>query len=274
MTSSVYALNAANFFMADVRDGLGPFLGVFLQQKNWSPASIGLVMTIGGYAGMVATAPLGALVDATHAKRAIMIGSALTISVASMAILFMPSFPATAASQIATGIAGAAVVPAIAGITLGLVRQAGYALQLGRNEAFNHAGNVFAAFAGGGLGYLFGLQAVFYVLAAMALASVIAVLAIAPRDIDNKAARGLSEKAGAVQSSLGVLFTCKPLIGLTARILDGTGRVNVGLGVVMTAQCIGARLEPRVALLLWIGLTPLMAEACDINTKLMKRTRA
>jgi hypothetical protein len=38
MTSSVYALNAANFFMADVRDGLGPFLGVFLQEKNWSPA--------------------------------------------------------------------------------------------------------------------------------------------------------------------------------------------------------------------------------------------
>lgn len=31
-------------------------------------------MTIGGYAGMVAAAPLGALVDATHAKRAIMIG--------------------------------------------------------------------------------------------------------------------------------------------------------------------------------------------------------
>jgi predicted MFS family arabinose efflux permease len=48
-------------------------------------------MTIGGYAGMVAAAPLGALVDATHAKRAIMIVLALTISVASMAILFMPS---------------------------------------------------------------------------------------------------------------------------------------------------------------------------------------
>ena len=75
-------------------------------------------MTIGGYAGMVAAAPLGALVDATHAKRAIMIGSALTISAASMAILFMPSFPATAASQIATRIAGAAVVPVIAGVAL------------------------------------------------------------------------------------------------------------------------------------------------------------
>jgi hypothetical protein len=29
------ALNALNFFMADVRDGLGPFLGVYLHSENW-----------------------------------------------------------------------------------------------------------------------------------------------------------------------------------------------------------------------------------------------
>ena len=52
MASSILALNALNFFMADVRDGLGPFLGVFLQQRHWSPGEIGIVMTIGGLAGM------------------------------------------------------------------------------------------------------------------------------------------------------------------------------------------------------------------------------
>jgi hypothetical protein len=30
----------AHFFLADMRDGLGPFLGVFLQEKAWSPAEI------------------------------------------------------------------------------------------------------------------------------------------------------------------------------------------------------------------------------------------
>jgi hypothetical protein len=44
MTGSQPALNALNFFMADVRDGLGPFLGVYLQSKKWSPAEIGLAM--------------------------------------------------------------------------------------------------------------------------------------------------------------------------------------------------------------------------------------
>jgi len=51
MMTSVIALNALNFFMADVRDGFGPFL---VQGKSWSPEEIGLVMTIGGYAGVIA----------------------------------------------------------------------------------------------------------------------------------------------------------------------------------------------------------------------------
>ena len=76
--SSITALNALNFFMADVRDGLGPFLGVFLQQQGWQPAAIGLVMTLGGIAGMAATTPLGLLVDATrHKRRAAMAASML-----------------------------------------------------------------------------------------------------------------------------------------------------------------------------------------------------
>jgi hypothetical protein len=34
MRKSLRALNAANFFMADVQAGLGPFLGVFLEQRH------------------------------------------------------------------------------------------------------------------------------------------------------------------------------------------------------------------------------------------------
>jgi predicted MFS family arabinose efflux permease len=82
MQTSIVALNALNFFMADVHAGLGPFLGVFLQQQHWPPAEIGVVMMIGGLAGMLATAPLGALVDQTQAKRAMILAAALIIVVA------------------------------------------------------------------------------------------------------------------------------------------------------------------------------------------------
>jgi hypothetical protein len=62
---SLFALNALNLFMADVQGGLGPFLGVFLQGRHWTPAEIGVVMTVGGIAGMAVTTPIGALVDRT-----------------------------------------------------------------------------------------------------------------------------------------------------------------------------------------------------------------
>jgi predicted MFS family arabinose efflux permease len=133
MNSSLAALNALNFFMADVQAGLGPFLGVFLQARHWSPAQIGIVMTIGGLSGMVVTAPLGAFVDRTVAKRSVVVATALIIAVASTAILLWPNFAVVTTAQIVTGIAGAAVGPAIAAITLGLVRQQGFPHQLGRN---------------------------------------------------------------------------------------------------------------------------------------------
>lgn len=42
------ALDAANFFLADVRDGLGPYLAIYLLTvQNWDEASIGVVMSIG-----------------------------------------------------------------------------------------------------------------------------------------------------------------------------------------------------------------------------------
>lgn len=68
-TRSLTCLSLLCFALADVRDGLGPFLGIFLQSHGWTPDSIGYVMTIGGLAGMAVTAPLGALADATRRKR-------------------------------------------------------------------------------------------------------------------------------------------------------------------------------------------------------------
>lgn len=219
MQSSVTALNAVNFFMADVRDGLGPYLGVFLQKEKWSPGEIGAVMTIGGMAGMIATTPLGALVDGLHAKRALMVVAALATVLGSFVILYFPSFAATAAAQTATGIAGAVIAPAIAGITLGLVRQKGFTHQLGRNEAFNHGGNVVAALLCGLFGYVFGLAAVFVVMAAMALFSLVALWFVDPKKIDYNAARGASAKAGDKVKGLSVLVTSKPLLILALTLL-------------------------------------------------------
>lgn len=96
-----------------------------------------------------------------------------------------------AASQVATAIAGAAIVPAVSGIALGMVRQAGFPRQNGRNQAFNHAGNVAGAALSGLLGWRFGLPAVFWLAAAFGALSIGSVLRIRPESIDDVAARGL-----------------------------------------------------------------------------------
>ncbi|MBV9591774.1 MAG: MFS transporter, partial [Hyphomicrobiales bacterium] len=49
------ALDASNFFLADVRDALGPYLAVYLlTERNWDAANIGIVMSIATIAGILA----------------------------------------------------------------------------------------------------------------------------------------------------------------------------------------------------------------------------
>ncbi|MEX6505378.1 MFS transporter [Jiella sp. M17.18] len=201
---SLAALCGLNFLLADVRDGLGPFLGIFLIGRGWGTDTIGYVMTIGGIAGMLATTPLGALADATRAKRMMVAVCAVLVIAASLGILFFPNFPVVAASQIGTGIAGAAIGPAIAGLTLGLVGQAGLAHQLGRNEAWNHGGNGVAAALSGFFGYEYGLVAVFVLMTVLAAGSLTALLFIRPEEIDHATARGLEHaKSGEAEKPSG-----------------------------------------------------------------------
>src|SRR5258706_14112806 len=88
-----YALDASNFFLADVRDGLGPYLAIYLlTEQKWDEARIGMVMSIATIAGIVAQTPAGALVDATKAKRFVMVAAALLVTTASLSLPLFPSF--------------------------------------------------------------------------------------------------------------------------------------------------------------------------------------
>jgi sugar phosphate permease len=71
-TRANVGLDATNFFLADVRDGLGPYLAIYLLTiQKWDEASIGVAMSIATAAGLIAQTPAGALIDATRAKRAV-----------------------------------------------------------------------------------------------------------------------------------------------------------------------------------------------------------
>lgn len=61
-TASLRALDWANFFLADVRDGLGPYLAIYLLTTlRWTPEGIGIAMSVMGVATVVAQTPASTL---------------------------------------------------------------------------------------------------------------------------------------------------------------------------------------------------------------------
>jgi MFS family permease len=219
-------LDALNFFLADVRDGLGPYLAIYLLTvQKWDEASIGVVMSVAAVAGIVAQTPAGAMIDKTTAKRAAVIVAAVIVTLGSIVLPLYPSFLFVATTQALTGVAAAVFAPALAAITLGIVGPKAFARRIGRNEAFNHAGNATAATLAGITAYFFGPIAVFWLMAAMAVASIFATLAVPASAIDHHVARGLDEstrgdKPDADQpSGFQVLLTCRPLLVFAASVV-------------------------------------------------------
>ena len=242
-SKGIWPLLSLNFFMADMQAGIGPFLGVFLSARGWQSGLIGTVMTVGGVAGMVMTTPAGALVDATKRKKLYVIIPGICTVIASGFILLSQSFWLVTMSQVATAVAGAAIGPAVSGITLGIVRQAGFNRQNGHNQALNHAGNMVGAGLSGLLGWQFGFTAVFLLAALFGVLSIISVLMIPSAVIDDDAARGLDktrDERGKV-GGIAALLECKPLLILAAALAcfhlgNGAMLPLYGLAVVSAKQ--------------------------------------
>jgi hypothetical protein len=64
-------LDWLNFFLADVQTGVGPFLAIYLAGYKWNEERVGLALTVGGIAGIIAQTPAGGLVDFLRSKRAL-----------------------------------------------------------------------------------------------------------------------------------------------------------------------------------------------------------
>lgn len=217
--SSVQALCLLSFFMSDVRDGLGPFLGVFLINDRWSAEDIGYVMTAGGIAGLVATLPAGILADATAHKRLLVSLAALLIMSGTLLLWFFPHPLMVYASQVTAGVSAALIGPLMAGLTLGLVGQRLFAHQLGRNEAYNHGGNMLSALLAGAASWFWGLGAVFLLMIVMTCGALMAAFAIREQDIDHRVARGLKPDETPTQMPSLATLVKMPALMLTGLTL-------------------------------------------------------
>ncbi|WP_313526048.1 MFS transporter [Shinella sp.] len=217
---SLVALAVLNFFLADARDGLGPFVDGFLATKGWSPMTLGFIATLGGVLGMIATPLFGAWVDASRHKRMLIIIPVVLVTAAALWTLSSPNNASVFGGQSATAIVGAVIGPALMGLTLGLVGEQQFPHQVSRNEFWNHLGNVVSLAGIYFATVMFGLTGIVGLMILTAAASVVAVLAIDPNRIDHAVARGLGHDDGTPgPSGYSVLVGSKGLILLAVVLM-------------------------------------------------------
>lgn len=225
MKASKQSLRALDFtclLIADVKDGVGIYLSVFLLTvRHWQPDAIGIIIAIPGIIGIIVQPPAGALIDHTRYKRYILAGASIVIAVCCWIIIRYGSFWPVAISQGITGVVQSVYAPCLAAITLGLVGQKLLPRRIGRNDTFNHAGNLVAAAAAGLIGHFFSYTGIFWFSIFQCFALIVAVLFIREKEIDHNLARGAAEdeKKEAASVSIWQLLKDRNIQLFTAAVM-------------------------------------------------------
>jgi MFS family permease len=187
---SIRALEATNFFLADVQTGLGPFLAAYLAGAGWNPGRVGVVLTVGGILTVLLQTPAGAMVDRAAAKRLILISASLLLATGAVLLSVTTRPWAVYSAQLLIGGAAPFLAPTLAAVTMGLVGVGRFDRQFGKNQSFNSAGNVFCALLIAGISRVFGNRAIFVTAAVLTVPTILSVLSIRRDDIDYEMARG------------------------------------------------------------------------------------
>ncbi len=188
--TSLNGLDWLNFFLAGMQSGFGPFVAVLLAFEGWSQENIGLVLSAGGFAGLLSQIPAGELLDATRSKRALVALGASVVALSALVIALWPTLAVVFAALVLQGLTGGLLGPAIAAISLGLVGHAALAERLGRNQRFASAGGVAATTLMGAIGYLSSYQTIFLAAAALAIPLLFALARIRPAEVHHGRACG------------------------------------------------------------------------------------
>lgn len=199
--SSILGLDALNFLMADVRDGVGPYLALYLKGGlHWQSGEIGIAMAVSSITAAICQIPAGLLVDSVSAKRLLVVISGIMVGIGCLLVVALPNLAMIVGAQAALGAASAIIPPALAALSLGIVGRKLFPARVSRNEGFNHGGNFAAAILAGTIAQRFGYQWIFYLVCLFALASAVAVALIRPQEIDHEIARGGEDKDSSTET--------------------------------------------------------------------------
>jgi predicted MFS family arabinose efflux permease len=218
-TRSLRGLDWLNFFLADVQTGVGPFLAIYLAGYKWNEERVGLALTVGGIAGILAQTPAGALVDRLRSKRALVAAGLVALAAGALLIALVPTFWSVMSAQVLIGGTSSVFGPAICAISLGMVGHKLFDRRQGRNQAFNSAGNVVAAVSMGMLGYFISNRSIFFFVVVCTLPTILVLRIIRPDEIDYDLARGENKSDANPVKARGLLKDRPLLVFLACAVM-------------------------------------------------------
>ncbi|HET6343939.1 MAG TPA: MFS transporter [Myxococcota bacterium] len=178
------ALNATNFFLAEVVTVVVPFLSDYLRDQKWHYDQIGMATSMAGFGVLLAETPVGLLIDRILRRRRILAITAVLVGLCFGAIPLVPAEPTYInALMFFAGINESFFTPLLGALALALAGRRGFNKMMGVNQAWNHVGSIVSAVAAMGIVAWAGVHSVFYGLAAVSFFSASCVMLIRRDDL-------------------------------------------------------------------------------------------
>ncbi len=188
------ALNAANFFLAEITGVVMPFLGAYLKEREWSETALGVAISVAGLGVFALQTPAGIVTDRVRARRALLAVASLLLGVFYGLVPLVPAHPLWIDPLLfLAGAAQSFFAPLLGALALGLAGYAALNRTIGHNQGWNHAGNLAAALLAMVLVGWFGVSAVFFAVTAVSLSASASVLFVRRDEVDESRASGAAE---------------------------------------------------------------------------------
>jgi len=147
---------AFNFFVAPIRDGLNPFISVYLVTvAGLSPGIAGLIWFIRDMAMFFSQVPFGVLVDSSANKKCIIFLCTSVCIFTPMAIIWSNNVPILIVKTILEGIASSGLAVVKGPFTLGISGHELFHTTTKYTEIAEHTGAFFSALLAGCVAYVF-----------------------------------------------------------------------------------------------------------------------
>lgn len=191
---SFAALNAVNFFQAEMVGVVMPVLNTFLRESHWRYDAIGMATAAGGLGTLVFQAPAGWITDRVSCRRMLFAAVAILTGVCLALLPIVPRRNGWIDSLLfVSGAAQSFFGPLLGALALALAGHKLLNRTMGANQGWNHAGNICAALLAMGVVSTLGLSALFYSVAACSLFAAGSALLIRDSDLDEHVATGLTK---------------------------------------------------------------------------------